>query len=147
MKKINIAILIGAAEDVDSVGAYGREHGVRYYSLRAMMGALGHFLARVTKRLVDILFSLFLLLTLFPIVYVLTAIVVKHRSPGPAIVVLPALKADGRHFGLFVFRMSGDEGRSLIARSPQLFNILLGHLSLFSNAPYTVQKPETIEQT
>ena len=142
MKKINIAILVGPNEEVDRVGAYGAGRGVRYYSLRAMLGVLGRFLLRVFKRLVDILFSLALLLTLFPVVYVLTAIVVKRRSPGPAIVILPAQKADGRRFGLYVFRMFGDEERSLIARSPQLFNILLGHLSLFGNAPIMVQKPE-----
>lgn len=145
MKKINIAIQVGSSEDIEGVLAYCSEHGIRACSLRAMLAALGRFLGRVALRLTDIVVSLSLLLTLFPLLYIITAIVIKRRSPGPAIVVEPAMLADGRQCGLFNFRLGTASQRPLIALAPRLINILLGQLSLFGQTPtpIAVAEPES----
>ena len=142
MKKINIAIQVGSSEDIEGVLAYCSEHGIRACSLRAMLAALGRFLGRVALRLTDIVVSLSLLLTLFPLLYIITAIVIKRRSPGPAIVVEPAMLADGRQCGLFNFRLGTASQRPLIALAPRLINILLGQLSLFGQTPTPIVAPE-----
>lgn len=144
MKKINIAIQVGPSEDIEDVLAYCAERGIRSYSVRAMLAALGRFLGRVAMRLTDIVVSLSLLLTLFPLLYVVLAVVVKRRSPGPAIVVEPARLADGRRCGLFTFRMPEEGEPSMIARAPRLINILLGQLSLFGKAPTPIEPPVEI---
>ena len=144
MKKINIAIQVGPSEDIEDVLAYCAERGIRSYSVRAMLAALGRFLGRVAMRLTDIVVSLSLLLTLFPLLYVVLAVVVKRRSPGPAIVVEPARLADGRRCGLFTFRMQEEGEPSMIARAPRLINILLGQLSLFGKAPTPIEPPVEI---
>lgn len=141
MRKINISIHVGSVEDIDGVMAYCAEHGIRSCSVRAMLAAAGRLMLRATKRFTDIAFSLILLLTLFPLIYVIMAIVVKRRSPGPAIKKEPMVRADGRRFGLFVFRMPQGEDKSIIARSPGLLNMLMGHLSLFGNAPIRPDAP------
>ena len=141
MRKINISIQVGSVEDIDGVMDYCAAHGIRSCSVRAMLAAAGRLLLRATKRLTDIAFSLILLLTLFPLIYVIMAIVVKRRSPGPAIKIEPMVRADGRRFGLFVFRMPPGEDKSIIARSPGLLNMLMGHLSLFGNAPIRPEAP------
>ena len=141
LKKVNISIQVGSVEDIDGVLAYCAEHGIRACSVRAMLAATGRFLLRMVKRLTDIVFSLTLLLTLFPLIYIIMAIVVKRRTPGPAIEVEPMVRADGRRFGLFVFRMPQGEGKSIIARSPGLLNILMGHLSLFGTVPIQPENP------
>lgn len=135
MKKINIAFQVGSSEELEGVLAYCAEHGIRAYSFRAMLAAMCRFMGRVAMRLTDIVVSLSLLLTLFPLLYVVVAIVVKRRSPGPAIVLEPAQLASGRRCVLFTFRMQEEGGRPLIALAPRLINILLGQLSLFGKAP------------
>ena len=42
------------------------------------------FMHRLTERIIEILVSLFLLLTIFPWIYLVMAIVVKRRRPGTA---------------------------------------------------------------
>ena len=132
MKKINIAIQVGSSEEIEGVLTYCAEHGVRSYSLRALVYALGLAFVRLAKRLADIAFSLLMLLTLFPVVYVVMAIIIKRHSPGPAIVVEAEEESDGRERSLYAFRLPEAERRSIIARSPRLLNILMGQLSLFS---------------
>ncbi len=146
MKKINIAFQVGPSEDIDGVLAYCAEHGIRSYSLRALLAAFCRFMGRVAMRLTDIMVSLSLLLTLFPLLYIVAAIVIKRRSPGPAIVIEPALLADGRRCGLFNFRTEEPGERPLIARAPRLINILLGQLSLFGKAPVPIEVAEPVQE-
>ena len=146
MKKINIAFQVGPSEDIDGVLAYCAEHGIRSYSLRALLAAFCRFMGRVAMRLTDIVVSLSLLLTLFPLLYIVAAIVIKRRSPGPAIVIEPALLADGRRCGLFNFRTEEPGERPLIARAPRLINILLGQLSLFGKAPVPIEVAEPVQE-
>ena len=137
---------MGPSEDIDGVLAYCAEHGIRSYSLRALLAAFCRFMGRVAMRLTDIVVSLSLLLTLFPLLYIVAAIVIKRRSPGPAIVIEPALLADGRRCGLFNFRTEEPGERPLIARAPRLINILLGQLSLFGKAPVPIEVPEPVQE-
>ena len=87
---------------------------------------------RFIERFVEIVFSLFFLLTVFPLVYIVVAIVVKRCSPGPAVVLRPRRRADGCQYLSYRFRLRNEE--SFVARMPQLINILLGdspiHLSV-----------------
>ena len=137
---------MGPSEDIDGVLAYCAEHGIRSYSLRALLAAFCRFMGRVAMRLTDIVVSLSLLLTLFPLLYIVAAIVIKRRSPGPAIVIEPALLADGRRCGLFNFRTEEPGERPLIARAPRLINILLGQLSLFGKAPVPIEVAEPVQE-
>ena len=80
----------------------------------------------LVERLVAILFSLFFLLTLFPLLYIGIAIYIKHRSPGPAIVLRPRRRADGHTYRAYRFRLPDEE--SFLARVPQLINMLCGDI-------------------
>ncbi len=86
------------------------------------------FMHRLTERIIEILVSLFLLLTIFPWIYLVMAIVVKRRSPGPAIVRQLRRRSDGGAFQAFCFRLEDKE--TLLARSPQLLNMLRGDLPM-----------------
>ena len=83
---------------------------------------------RLTERIIEILVSLFLLLTIFPWIYLVMVIVVKRRSPGPAIVRQPRRRSDGVEFQAYCFRL--DDKETLLARSPQLLNMLRGDLPM-----------------
>ena len=81
---------------------------------------------RFMGRTFDIVVSLAFLLTLFPIIYVIVAIVIKHRSPGPAIVLRPRRQARGKDFEAYHFRLSNED--SFLARMPQMMNVLRGEM-------------------
>jgi len=83
---------------------------------------------RLFERIVEILFSLFFLLSIFPLIYIVVAVVVKRRSAGPAIVMRPRLRADGQTFLAYRFRLANEE--SFLARMPQLINILCGSMPI-----------------
>lgn len=83
---------------------------------------------RGMERTLEIVFSLSLLLTLFPVLYIVVALCVKHRSPGPAIVLRPRRRSDGRQFLARRFRLTDEE--TLLARTPQLINLLRGDMPL-----------------
>lgn len=57
----------------------------------------------VFKRVVDIVFSLFLIIFLSPLLLA-TALLIKLTSPGPAVFVQKRLGLNKRHFGIYKFR-------------------------------------------
>jgi len=81
------------------------------------------------QKVLGIVVSLLLLLTVFPLIYVAVALWVKRRSPGPAIVLRPRRRADGRQYMAYRFRLPDEN--SLLARMPQLMNVLGGDVSLY----------------
>jgi lipopolysaccharide/colanic/teichoic acid biosynthesis glycosyltransferase len=109
----------------------------------------------IVKRIVDALVSLAALLILFPILF-LIAIWIKLDSPGPAFYKSLRMGKDGRPFTLYKFRtmyqhsqpIRAEDGSYLVLDNdprvtrvgrllrigfdelPQLFNVLLGHMSL-----------------
>lgn len=76
------------------------------------------------ERTVAVVFSLALLLTLFPVLYIVMAAYIKFRTPGPAIVLRSRRRADGHCYQSYTFRLA--DGESLLARMPQLINLLRG---------------------
>jgi Undecaprenyl-phosphate glucose phosphotransferase len=115
---------------------------------------------RLLKRSFDILFSLsgLLLLTIVPILP-LVALLVKATSPGPVFYRQKRLGKDGKTFRMFKFRsmVEGSDRKGLTRKGdaritavgrilrrvsldelPQLFNVLLGQMSLVGPRPEVV---------
>lgn len=80
------------------------------------------FIFEFTKRLIDIVGSLFLLILFSPILIV-TAILVKRSSPGPILFKQPRIGKNGRNFYIFKFRtmLSGDNDKLLKEKYPDLW--------------------------
>lgn len=119
------------------------------------------------KRLADTLGALVLLPILLPIM-VLTAIIIKLDSPGPALFLQPRMGYRARPFLMYKFRsmyhdMSGEDftiseddpritrvGKWIrkyrIDELPQIFNILRGQMSFIGPRPESVSLSEWYEQ-
>lgn len=65
---------------------------------------LQHFANRLVKRTFDLLFSTFILLTVFPIVYIIFGIIIKVTSPGPIIFKQRRTGKGGEEFDCYKFR-------------------------------------------
>ncbi len=119
----------------------------------------------VTKRLFDVLFAAVALVLASPIM-LLTAAAVKLTSRGPLFYVQERMGMDGEVFPIFKFRTmkmnaeslgaqmasKGDPRRTVVGtflrvtsidELPQLFNVLVGHMSLVGPRP---ERPVFIEE-
>lgn len=119
----------------------------------------------VTKRLFDVLFAAVALVLVSPIM-LLTAAAVKLTSRGPLFYVQERMGMDGEVFPIFKFRTmkmnaeslgaqmasKGDPRRTVVGtflrvtsidELPQLFNVLVGHMSLVGPRP---ERPVFIEE-
>ena len=65
---------------------------------------LRQFENRLLKRAVDFVVSALFLLTVFPIVYIVVAILIKRQSPGPIIFVQKRNGLNGKEFNCYKFR-------------------------------------------
>lgn len=89
---------------------------------------------RALGRTIEILVSIFLLLTIFPFIYVVMAVIVKRHSSGPAIVTHKRHCDNGKEYDAFTFRV--DNIDSFLARTPQLINLLRGDISIHITVTY-----------
>ncbi len=123
----------------------------------------------VIKRTFDIVFSMLVLLTIFPFLYIIIALLIKIESPGP--VLFRQLRA-GRKNKLFLcykFRTmrtdNDDEARQATKNDPrvtrigaflrktsldefpQFINVLLGDMSVVGPRPFMLQHVEEFSRT
>ena len=98
---------------------------------------------RAIGRILEITVSLLLLLTIFPIIYIVMAIIVKRRSQGPAIITRRRRRDNGSEYDAYAFRVDNTE--SLIARTPQLINLLRGDIPVQITLTYDTGAPVETE--
>lgn len=103
---------------------------------------LSRWYNRLLKRTFDLLLSALLLLTLFPVLYVVEAIRRKRQSPGPALVAEQLCGLDGSQFEAYRFRRPEDCDASAVEAWPWLMSVFLGRMSLVGPRPYAPDKAE-----
>lgn len=120
---------------------------------------------RFGKRLLDLSLSIFACIVLIPIL-VLVAVLIKVFDPGPVLFSQTRVGKDGREFRFYKFRsmpvdtgdISSDEvgelkltwigklvRRTNVDELPQLFNILIGEMSVVGPRPPIPTQRELIE--
>lgn len=87
---------------------------------------LAGLVGRVTKRLFDILLSVFLILTIVPVAVVWSAVCTKAKSSGSILVLASRAGRKGKLFHEFSFRTVHG---SFLAWLPKVFNVLFGDMS------------------
>lgn len=119
---------------------------------------------RFLKRSFDIIFSLMVLLTIYPILYVVVGIMIKMSSPGPILFKQKRTGLYGRDFKCFKFRtmkvnaqadtlqaVKDDPRKTKIGdflrktnldEFPQFVNVLLGDMSVVGPRPHMLKHTE-----
>ncbi|WP_321335112.1 undecaprenyl-phosphate glucose phosphotransferase [uncultured Bacteroides sp.] len=122
---------------------------------------LSQFENRLLKRLFDVIFSLLVLCTLFPFIFVLVAVITKFTSPGPIFFKQKRSGQNGKEFWCYKFRsmkVNGDSDtlqatkddprktkfgnflrKSNIDELPQFINVLIGDMSVVGPRPHMLK--------
>ena len=125
---------------------------------------LQHFSNRLVKRSFDLILSLFVLLTIFPIVYVIFGTIIKATSKGPVFFKQKRTGKGGRVFNCYKFRSmrpnkeadklqatSGDPRvtkigafmrKTSIDEFPQFINVLRNDMSVVGPRPHMLKHTE-----
>lgn len=125
-------------------------------------------LNRLVKRTFDILFSGFVLLCIFPWVWLIVAIVIKIQSPGPIFFVQKRTGLDGKIFNCIKFRSmhvnkdadtlqaTKDDPRKFpfgnlmrklnVDELPQFINVMKGEMSVVGPRPHMLKHTEEYSQ-
>lgn len=123
---------------------------------------------RFIKRIFDITFSFLFLITFFPIIYVIVAIVTKLTMPGPVFFKQKRSGINGEEFTMYKFRSMkvNDEAdrmqatkddprktkwgnilrKTNIDETPQFINVLLGDMSVVGPRPHMLKHTEEYSQ-
>ncbi len=116
------------------------------------------------KRVFDIVFSLFVLVFILPVVFIITAIAIKLSSPGPILFVQKRTGLHGEDFNCYKFRSMRINAASDILQArendprktkvgnflrktnidelPQFWNVLMGHMSVVGPRPHMLKHTE-----
>jgi putative colanic acid biosynthesis UDP-glucose lipid carrier transferase len=119
---------------------------------------------RILKRAFDIAFSLAVLLTIFPILYLIVGILIKMESEGPVFFRQLRTGREGKDFLCFKFRTmtvnrdsdakqatKGDKRitrigaflrKTSLDEFPQFINVFLGHMSVVGPRPHMLKHTE-----
>lgn len=122
---------------------------------------------RALKRTFDILFSSFVLLTIFPFVFIVFGAIIKLTSPGPIFFKQRRTGLEGINFDCYKFRsMRINEDADSIATTkkdpritkvgsfmrktsvdelPQFINVLIGNMSVVGPRPHMIQQTALYE--
>ncbi|MEM6262752.1 MAG: undecaprenyl-phosphate glucose phosphotransferase [Bacteroidota bacterium] len=125
-------------------------------------------LNRVIKRAFDIAFSSLVLVTIFPILFVVISIAIKLNSPGPVIFAQTRHGRKNRKFTCYKFRtMTFSKNASFVQATkndnritkvgaflrktnldefPQFINVFLGHMSIVGPRPHPIKLDEEFSQ-
>ena len=96
---------------------------------------LSHWWNRLVKRLFDLLVSGVFLFTLFPLIYVIAAVIIKRRSAGPVFSLDREKTGKGKSFNRFNFRTTDLSESSFLQKSsvkmmPQFLTVFMGNISI-----------------
>lgn len=82
---------------------------------------------RVARRIMEILVSIIIILTVLPLCYVVAAVIIKIANQGPVLKLDEAIDRKGRKFTAITFALDGIIDFPMFQNLPMSINVLMGH--------------------